>query len=71
MKYKSPGSERILEEMIQAEVKLQCEIHYYIDYIWNKEELPDHWNETIIVPLHEKGDKTDYNQYHGTSLLST
>jgi hypothetical protein len=28
-------------------------------------------NEFIIVPIHNKGDKTDYSNYHGMSLLST
>jgi hypothetical protein len=23
--------------------------------IWNKEELPDQWNESITVPIHKKG----------------
>jgi hypothetical protein len=33
--------------------------------------LPQQWKESIIVPIHKKGDKTDYNNYHGISLLST
>jgi hypothetical protein len=36
----------------------------------NKEELPDQWKESIIVPVH-KNDKTDCNNYRGISLLST
>jgi hypothetical protein len=39
--------------------------------IWNKEELPDQWKESIIVQIHEKGDKTDSSNYRGISLLST
>jgi hypothetical protein len=27
--------------------------------------------ESIIVPIHKKGDKTYYNNYHGISLLSS
>jgi hypothetical protein len=27
--------------------------------IWNKEELPDQWKESIIVSSQTKGDKTD------------
>jgi hypothetical protein len=40
-------------------------------FVWNKEELPDQWKESIIVPVHKKGDKTDCNNYRGISLLST
>jgi hypothetical protein len=39
--------------------------------IWNKEELPDQWKESIFVPVHKKDDKTDCSDYHGISLLST
>jgi hypothetical protein len=38
--------------------------------IWNKDGLPGHWNESIIVPIHKKGNKTDCNNYRGISLLS-
>jgi hypothetical protein len=33
--------------------------------------LPQHWKESIIVPIHKNGDKTGYNNYRGFSLLST
>jgi hypothetical protein len=39
--------------------------------IWNKEELPEGWKESIIVPIHKKGNKTDCNNYRGKSLLPT
>jgi hypothetical protein len=39
--------------------------------IWNKEELPHQWEESIVVPIHKKGDKTDCSNYQGISLLST
>jgi hypothetical protein len=46
-------------------------IHKLITSVWNKEELPDQWKKSIIVPIHKKGDKTDCNNYRGISLLST
>jgi hypothetical protein len=46
-------------------------IHKLINPIWIKEELPDQWKESIIVPIHKTGDKTDYNIYQWISLLST
>jgi hypothetical protein len=46
-------------------------IHKLINSIWNKEEMPDQWKESIIVPIHKMSDKTDCNNYRGISLLST
>jgi hypothetical protein len=46
-------------------------IHKVVHSVWNKEELPDQWKESVIVPIHRKGDKTDCNNYQGISLLST
>jgi hypothetical protein len=71
-KYKSPGSDQIPAELIKAggEMLLSA-IHKLINSLWNREELPDQWKESIIVPVHKKGDKTDCNNYRGISLLST
>jgi hypothetical protein len=38
--------------------------------IWNKEEMPHQWKESIVVPINKKGDKTDCSNYRGISLLS-
>jgi hypothetical protein len=46
-------------------------IHELINSIWNKEELPDQWKESIILPIHKKSDKTECNNYRGILLLST
>jgi hypothetical protein len=46
-------------------------IHKLINSVGNKEELPNQWKESIIVPVHKKGDKTDCNNYRGISLLPT
>jgi hypothetical protein len=57
--YKSPGSDHILAELIQARGEtLWSEIHKLVNVIWSKEELPDQWKEFIVVPIHKKGDKT-------------
>jgi hypothetical protein len=71
-KYKSSGSDQIPAELYQAGGEILVSvIHKLINSIWNKEELPDQWKESIIVPIHKTDDKTDCNNYHGISLLST
>jgi hypothetical protein len=67
--YKSPGTDQIPAEVIKAGVETCSEIHKLICSIWNKEELPQQWKESIIVPIHKKGDKTECNNYQGISLL--
>jgi len=69
---KSPGIDQIPAELIKAGGrKICCEIHNLIISIWNKEELSDEWKESIIVHIYKRGDKTDYNNYRGISLLPT
>jgi hypothetical protein len=71
-KYKSPGSDQIPAELIQAGGEiLLSEIHKLINSIWNKEELTDQWKESIIVPVQKMGEKTDCNNYRGILLLLT
>jgi hypothetical protein len=50
---------------------LRSEIHKRIISIWNKEELPEEWKESVILPVYKKDDKTDCSNYRGISLLST
>jgi hypothetical protein len=38
---------------------LRSEIRKRINSIWNKEELPGEWKESITAPIYKKGDKTD------------
>jgi len=36
---------------------IRYEIHKLIISFWNKEELPEEWKESTIVPIYKKGDK--------------
>jgi hypothetical protein len=68
--YKSPGTDQIPAELIKAGGEtLYSELHRLICSIWNKEELPQQWKESIVVPIYKKGDKTDCNNYRGISLF--
>jgi hypothetical protein len=71
-RYKLPGSDQIPAELTQAGGEtLRSDIHKLINSIWSREDLPDQWKESIIVPIHKKGDKTGCSKYRGISLPST
>jgi len=68
--HKSPGIDQIPAELIKTGGRtIRCAIHKLIIAIWNKEELPEEWKKSVIVPIHKKGDKTECNNYRGISLL--
>jgi hypothetical protein len=69
-KYKSPGSDQIPAELIQAggETLLSL-IHKLINSVWNEEQLPDEWKESIIAPIDMKSDKTACSNSESISVL--
>ena len=70
--HKSPGIDKIPAELIKAGGRtIFCAIHKLIISIWNKQELPEEWKESIMVPIYEKGDKTYCNNCRNISLLPT
>ena len=70
--HKSPGIDQIPAELIKAGGRtIRGAFHKLIIAIWNKEELPEEWKESVIVPIHKKGDKIECNNYRGISLLAT
>jgi hypothetical protein len=71
-KIKICGTDQIPVELIQVGGEaVDSDIRWLINSIWNEEELPEQWKESIIVPLYKKGDITDCSNYRGISLLST
>jgi hypothetical protein len=50
---------------------LRSEIHKLINSLWNSDELLDQWEESLILPVYKKGDKTGCIIRRGISLLLT
>jgi hypothetical protein len=70
-RYKSTGSNKIPAEPIQGGGEtLEFEIYKPFNYISSKEELPNTWKESIIVPIYKKCDKTDYSNYGGITDIN-
>jgi hypothetical protein len=71
-RYKSPGIDQILAQLIQTGGNtLLSEIQKCIYCIWNKEELPQLWKESSIVPVYKNCDRTDCSSCRGISLFPT
>jgi hypothetical protein len=50
--HKSPGTDQIPAELIKAGGRtIRRAIHKLVISIWNKEELLDEWEKSIIVPM--------------------
>jgi hypothetical protein len=57
-KYKTSSSDQIPGELIQAGGEiLWPEIPKPINFIWNKEKLPDHRKESTILLIYKQDDK--------------
>jgi hypothetical protein len=63
-RHTSPSIDQIRAELFKAGCRtIRCEIYKIIVSIWSKVELPEGWEEAIIVPINMKGDKTDCSNY--------
>jgi len=67
---KSPDTDQIPAKMVRERGNTLCsDMRKLINCIWNKEEQPQQWNESIIVPIYKKVRKSGCNNSRRTSLL--
>jgi hypothetical protein len=53
-RYESPGTDQTPSELIQEGGNTLCSEICKLISIWNKEELPQHWKESTIVPIYKR-----------------
>jgi hypothetical protein len=68
-RHKSPGIDQIPAELIKARGRIiRSEIHKLIISIWNKEELPEEWKESVIVTIRVIKQIVTIEAYHFCQL---
>ncbi|CAF2065175.1 unnamed protein product [Rotaria magnacalcarata] len=70
-KNKSPGTDGITAEMLQAGGKqLVSNIHELCNRAWKEEAIPDDWGRSILIPIPKKGDLAECSNYRTISLIN-
>ncbi len=67
---KAAGIDGIKGEMLKESGEIAVEaLNKLFMKIWNREEIPNDWNEGMIVTVPKKGDMKDCNNWKGITLL--
>jgi hypothetical protein len=53
----------------QLLISFRSDNHKLINYIWNREQLPKQWKDSLILPISNKNNN-ECGNYRGISLLS-
>jgi Reverse transcriptase (RNA-dependent DNA polymerase)/Endonuclease-reverse transcriptase/Domain of unknown function (DUF6451) len=70
-KNKSPGSDGITAEMLQAGGDpLTRQIHMLCNKSWHEGTIPEEWAKSILVPIPKKGDLSNCSNYRTISLIN-
>lgn len=69
--HKSSGEDKIVAEMIKAggDKSIQM-LQTLLSKIWREKAVPQDWRDSMVIPIHKKGDKTNCSNYRGISLIS-
>ena len=70
-KNKSPGTDGITAEMLQAGgEQLAGKIYELCNKAWKEETIPKEWGKSILVPIPKKGDLSECSNYRTISLIN-
>ena len=69
---RSPGPDGICVEMFKHTINETIQfLHFIFNYILDSGEFPEGWGESIICPLHKKGDRSDPGNYRAIALINS
>ena len=63
-------SVELLKLGLQQNRTILLEFHQLTTLIWREGKVPQQCKDAVIIVLHKKGDKTEYRNYRGISLVS-
>ena len=70
-KNKSPGSDGITAELLQAGgEQLTSQMHTLCNEAWQEGTIPEDWGKSFQVPLPKKGDLSNCSNYRTISLIN-
>src|SRR5262249_51587570 len=68
---KTPGEDNIPAELIKnGGPTLWNRLHQIIVTVWEEETVPEDWLMGILIPIHKKGTRLEYENYRGICLLN-
>jgi len=66
---KEAGTDGIHPELIKyGGNELLNRMYELVRKIWEEERIPEEWKETIIVPIHKRGDRDSCKNYRGITM---
>jgi hypothetical protein len=58
------GINQIPAELIQVRGETLCsDIHKLCNFLWNKEEFPHQWKESVTLSGYKEGDRTECSSF--------
>jgi hypothetical protein len=68
---KAAGTDETHPELIKYGAdKLLNRMYELVRQIWEEERIPEEWKETIIVPIHKRGDRDRCENYRRIALVN-
>ena len=67
---KSPGVDNVTADEMKAAGSMRVDMWLKLcEKVWEREEIPEDWSKSVIVPIYKKKDKTVCDNYRGICLL--